>query len=926
MNKIRKEKLKYIYPMFATLIIYCTILCVKHIFPFGKNTIDYYDMAQQITPFYYHVHDMLHGKTAFFFTFYSALGTNMTMSTSGCSNFSLFNLFFLFVPRQYILESLSVFHLIKLLVMTFTMFFYLDRSFRTPYFFKLFLSVDYAFCGFVLMLYMTNQWVDIAALFPLVMYFYDKMMRGGRITGYVISLALVLINSYYLGLMILLYIFLYTGLKMWADRLYKPKEKRGRVYILELAFATILGITLSLFIVIPQLTQTLSSARFSNGSAADGSVIGLYTEILKQTTPAYTTRWWSLLNLSFAAAVICIGLLRLWNKKRLRFMAIGMIILMVSELFLESINLIWHFGSYVQYPIRNGFIINFTFAVLASMYAERLFQENFESVSFLGLLVTILLFTIFVLLYNRHPGMQVRSVFHITAAMMLVSFAGYFILLFWKKGAHYSLTLMILCTELLCYGFLLYGKPAFITGYTEEPEQDGEFIRITRQLKKEFDLSDEFLYRMKNPDETLNANYSFIMGRPALSNWTHLISPDLQKSASEWGYSIQFTRLLDAGGTAFTDALIGVRDVISCVPQDEELYEKVASADIVIDHLTGETMEYTYYKCRYALPFGVPVYANAMFDAELENRNIVSLQNQMYRSLTGADTEYEQEIAAFKVRNGQLMDEESGLSVSAVSPNVKRYLIDDKVIGKKALYFHSATSDLEDRNMTITVIGNDVQKAVSIPSIKDPFNTAYPAHFNNNVIYLGSYEDETVSIVIDVDTEKGKDYPVNISELDLNKLKILCDSYSDHMNEHITADKKGIAFQAEVSEAAGDSVMLLPLAYDDGWSLKVNGKKSDILYAYSGLFTAIPLYSGVNSYEMRYFPPDMGLGIVISAVGLMVFVALLIIRLQKIKMIEDELVTISRDFEGWLVPAYLVLWAVAVLLIYIIPLGAAVIL
>ena len=61
--KVTREQKKYVIPMLVTLVIYLSILCVKRIFPFGSLTIDYYDMAQQIAAFYYHVYDMLHGKS-----------------------------------------------------------------------------------------------------------------------------------------------------------------------------------------------------------------------------------------------------------------------------------------------------------------------------------------------------------------------------------------------------------------------------------------------------------------------------------------------------------------------------------------------------------------------------------------------------------------------------------------------------------------------------------------------------------------------------------------------------------------------------------------------------------------------------------------------------------------------------------------------
>ena len=929
-------------PMLVSALIYCVVLFVKHIFPFGKTTIDYYDLSQQIAPLYYHIHDMLHSKTAFFYNFYSGLGINMSVVTSGCSGLSPFNLFFLVVPRDYLLESLSFFQLIKVMAMTLTMFFYLDKRFKAPYFFNLFLSVNYAFSGFVLTLYMENKWMDIAVFFPLLMYFYDRMMHGGRITGYVITLALIMISSFYMGAIILVFVFLYTGVRILADRLYAGKPGRvlvnenekpdrepygaRRHFILELGFSTFLGIMLSSFILIPQMTQILASSRFENGSGSEGGIIGFYLNILKQTEPAYTTRWWALFNIAFSAAVIFAGLIRVRGNRKLRFLTITLAVMTLAELFIESINLFWHFGSYIQYPIRNGFVINFVFAVLACMYAERMFKEGdqgFEWVSLAGLSVTVILFAAFVSIYSRHPGMQVRSVFHIVLVMMLISFAGYAAILFWKNGAHYSLSLMLLCTELLCYSYIMYGGPSYVTGYSEEPEQERDYIRIATQLRKDFELSGEYLYRVKNPDESLNANYSFVLERPALSNWTHIIPGSLQKSSSEWGYSTQFTRLLDSGGTVFTDALIGVRDIISCLPQDEELYEKVSSTQVEVD---GESVEYSLYKCRYSLPFGVPVYANAMFDSELENRNPVSLQNQMYRSLTGADTEYEQEIAAFLVRRGQLIDESAVLNEIQPSASVKRYSFSTGVTGKKALYFNSQTADMEDENMSVTVIDKDGSRVIGVPSVKDTDNTDYPAHFNNNILYLGSYENEEVSVIVDVDTEKGEDHPVNIFELDLEKLRLLCDSYRDFPDEHITAGKKSISFNASVSEDAGSVVMLLPIAFDDGWTLRVNEKKSDIMYSYSGLFTAIPLYSGDNHYKMTFFPSGMGLGIVISLLGLSILAAIIVIRHQNITVIEKELALICRNSEKWLTPAYMLLWTAVVILMYIIPAGAFVIL
>jgi uncharacterized membrane protein YfhO len=106
---------------------------LKRIFPFGENTIDYYDMGQQIAAFYYHVYDALHGTKSLFFDWYSALGTNMTMNTSGCSSISIFNLLLYFVPRDMILQYLSVFTIIKMACMSLTMYHFLHKAMKVDY-------------------------------------------------------------------------------------------------------------------------------------------------------------------------------------------------------------------------------------------------------------------------------------------------------------------------------------------------------------------------------------------------------------------------------------------------------------------------------------------------------------------------------------------------------------------------------------------------------------------------------------------------------------------------------------------------------------------------------------------------------------------------------------------------------------------------
>ncbi len=1039
-------------PAALTLLIYSIILAVKGIYPFGNNTIDYYDMAQQIAPFYYHVFDSLHGTKSFFYDWYTALGTNMAMSTSGCSNISPFNLFFLLIKRSSLLESLSVFNGIKIMCMSLTMYFYLNKTHaKSPYFFKLVSSVGYAFCGFVLVLYITNQWVDIAVFFPLIMYFYDKLIEEGRMTGYIITLAITLIASYYLGFMILIFLFLYTGLKMVTGYLFdaKPAETEAVVAVqmepetdtgiipadsqtqesiesqaapetghphetadtvdakiseapettentvlaedagtkkkfsikkpdlfkfkkykrslpdlnlARLGLGTLISIALSSFIMIPQLRQMFTSARFKSGSGEETSgIIGKYIAILKHVHGDYTTRWWTLLGLSLAAALIVTGIIRFRKNHRMVFTSVSMILLVVLELFFESINLIWHFGSYIQYPIRNGFIIYFVFAYLACYYAGELYGEGSkEAVSkeneaagdpwngynekwYFSFLFTLIAFLVFVGIYRTHTGMSLRSVFHMTSAIMAVTFIFYLILLNArvldkplpvirrkkkaegteeageevkadsekKKSFHpsYKWAAGVLAFEVLCFGFLLFGKPDFITGYTEEPEQNGDFIYICEQLKNEFYLEPEFLARVKNPDESLNANYGFVLSRAALSNWTHMIAPGEQDGAYLWGYSVQFMRLLDAGGTVFTDALLGVRNVISCVPMDERLYELIDETEVRTRRGSDEKATYYLYRPVYTLPFGLRL--KNIDEKFQEDTNIVKAHNSVYHSITGSDTD----IAAWIVRDDNASADD--VSTEAVTVNGSKHVDASFKIGKEtAVYLLGAGEDTEYANSTITVERGNDGIAVNVPTIGDTENTYYPAHFNNNAVYLGTYENEDVKVSVSMDEKKGEYYEVDIIGIDLAAMEDLCAAYTEPLDDHIDIGKKTVAF-AQTADS-DDEYMLLPMTYDKGWKVKDNGKRARAK-SYAGLFTIVPLKAGDNLVTMKFTPPGMRLGWFVSIVTFIACIGYLILAKVRREQVADKVHKSMAAASDKLRTAYVIVFLAVLAFMYLIP-------
>ena len=343
MKNSRFHTIEYLLPALIAGALFVVILALNGLWPFGKATIDYYDMAQWSDLFYYHNYDELRGAKSFIYDWYLNLGREIP----GLSEPSLFDLLMYFVPRNMFLEFSSFLMMFKIMAAAFFMGIfvrYINED--MPYVFRFILSAGYGLCGFVMANYTVPQWMDMAALVPLVLMFAQKSLRTGRFTGLAVTIFLITITDYYFSVQMLMFVFLTGG----AYCIYllvtgRKKELTKDLYMRRLVLGILVGLALSSFSWIPDVVFNSGSARFDNGTSGEG-ILADYLEILKNVTPAYLSRWFSLLGLAFPGAVVascCIDRLkkRQWGALIFRLTLIFMV---TVQLVLESVHLLLHFA------------------------------------------------------------------------------------------------------------------------------------------------------------------------------------------------------------------------------------------------------------------------------------------------------------------------------------------------------------------------------------------------------------------------------------------------------------------------------------------------------------------------------------------------------------------------------------------------------
>ena len=856
--------LKHVLPAAVAGILFLIILAINGLWPFGRATIDYYDMAQWSDLFYYHNFDELHGQKSFLFDWYLNLGRVIP----GLNEPSPFDLLFYFVPRDAMLPAMSMLMMVKIMACAFTMGLFIDSVNKDiPYVFRLMLSAGYGLCGFVIVNYTVPMWIDMAVFVPLILMFAQKALTTGRFVSLAVTVFIIMIDDYYFTLQTLMFVFFIGGAYMIYSRFAgKKADKKEELHVTALAAGIILGAGLSAFSWIPDIAFGTSSARFANGAASSG-IAGAYAELLSHIQPAYLSRWFSLLGFAFPASLTVVGSFDELRSKRYAdviFRAVC-VFMAVSQLFVESIHLMLHFGSYVDYPVRNGFMIYCIIAAIAAKGCAgnessagedgRASKRSYPAALFIAAASAIASVIIFRIWYVNNTVTD-HTVLLVTMGIMALLAFVHVCLITFGKGKLNACCTFLWTAELIIFGTIMIGKPAYVSIYGSDPEQEGEYIRITDQLTSSLDGilatgDDAALCRIKNPDTSLNANYGIVMRRETLSGWTNLASDEQIRAAVLMGYSNQFTRLLDSGGNVFSDTLLHITDVISHRKLDERIYEKVADADVVSDHLTGEKTTYHLYRNRFSLPFAMPV----SYPDELAGggEDTVSFVNAISRAL-GA----KKDIASYEDKAKAEKTNDNGHEISTLNIGIT---------GDKTLYFTGKCVDTDHYNTRIYVNG----ESIAVPSINENDNELFPAHFNNNTVELGSFSDEDVTVTVDMDcTDDDKRYDWNVYTIDTGELAKLCDIMPKDIEVSQGRRSLDISFDNTEKPYSG---LLIPVSYNEGWSAVVNGSKTDIAKV-NGLLMYVPVGDGIESIHMSYFPPFMGTGAFIAMLSVVAIIFL----------------------------------------------------
>ena len=854
------------------------------LYPFGTRTVSWCDMNQQVVPFLMDFRDILFGKTGMFLNLQNAGG----MDFWGVFLFfvsSPFSFLAAFVEKGRMYDFVNILLILKLMACAACACAFFLRRFRKLDFLQTAaLGVMYAFCGYAMFYYQNIVWLDVMALFPILLTGLDRLVREGKILLYTLSFAAVLTVNFYLCYMVSVFLVLAFGayLLICVER----GERRGKILLFGLS--TFSGVLMTGAVWLPSLMQYLSSARA--GDLISSLRSGGFLARLDTTVPVV------LCTGAIAAAAAAVFFLGLHRNPEVRW-ALFMLLATLVPVLIEPVNKMWQTGSYQSFPVRYGYIPAFLGLALLAAAVSREDGETALSPPSNPLPVGIALFSAAIVafsassilrrdfadvtvytrtLWGDQKSLRILAVFALTAAL------AYLILLLLHR---YRMVRRGLFSALLCV--LAVVEASFYSCvYIASAGNNAQYYAPILDLAGK--IGDSGLARVKMEEKYFDVNLVGGMGYGSLSHYTSLTAKDYLFSMKKLGYSSYWMEVNSNGGTEFTDAILGNRYTIT---RTEELPDGR-------DAVYGNGL-YSIVENKDALPVGFLIKPADIRTLEhLPSSDRLHLQQVLFQRLFHTGQELFQFYQPSEFRNVTLAGEaERRLTLTnAGSEGTVVYRI--PVRGTQTLYF-DCFDQVSNR------LYEPINSSLSISVDGEILRLEYPTQPDNGLVNLGTFTDRTVTVEIGV----LRDLSARSFGIAGLRRDVLSPALASAGRAQLR--QAGNSIVGTAAADVGGEYLFLPVQYDGGCTATVNGKRAEIFRVFD-TFLAVRLEPGENRIDLSFVPRGFRAGLALSAAGLLAL--LLLLRARRTGSYRH-----LRFLERPAAAAFYLLFAAVFALIYLFP-------
>ena len=894
--------------------------------PFGNNSVLTLDLQGQYIYYFEAVRDNLLKGGSWLYSWQRTLGGEF-MGIVDYYMGSFFNLVIVLFPKKLIADAVMFIELLKVGSMGVTFAYYLHKTRKPGTYQTIAFATMYALCSYSVVNLMNPMWLDAVILLPLVILGVERLIRYKKVALYIGSLALVFITNYYIGYMVGIFTLMYY---VYYSFIVDPelsgncKDKKKflqnvhvRNFIRFGVCTVAAGLISAFWLYTAYYSLQFGKIGFSNPTFDFSLKFDLLDFFIKLLPGSYDTVHPNGLPMVYSGiiALVCLPLFFVSKKisRRHKAAAGAMVTLLVLSMLINAVDLVWHgFSAPNWLNARYSFVFSFFVIVMAVDAFKGI--KDFKIGTIAGVAGAMALVVMLIQKLNivwdqgddelplDDAGCILLSVVLLIVYILVIDFmrrdktkttAG-FILVVIVAAEMFASTIITIGFIHEDVGVTRYNNYLSSNGKTEYySSYNGSIQRIEGVVNQVLE-SDNTLYRMESTvyRRAGGNNEQMAFGFNGISHSTSTLNKPVITMMSKLGYSStsHWTKYL--GGTPVSDALLGIKYVITRNDTlDSNIYTVAAKGTESSQLLVTEATIYAMKNTK-ALSFAYGVSQNFIEDLKesIYPPYITSLdyQNKMINSML-SETDYSSgDIFVGITAAVDTVD----CSMSSFTQKHKYYYGDEEKTASNIYYSFSSPQNDDAKvvfDFTSPVTGKIYYHFPSANFgmkadvyVNGKYLVEYFTNETNCILELGSFtKGESVSVEL-----KFKSTNIYISKasryyfyyIDYSALN---NAFSYLESSELYIEKFGNDFiKGNIYLNKGQELIFTTIPYDKGWNAYIDGVKVETVEVMDSLL-AIPSTEGYHTVELRYMPTGTLITMIVSIISIVGFALFLVFTLNK---------------------------------------------
>ena len=948
----------FIIPFLIMLGVY---ICLKK-HPFGNNTVLTLDMQAQYVYYFEALRRLLTEGGSWLYSWERTLGGEF-MGIISYYLGSPFNLLIVLFPKAMIPDAIMFVQLTKVGAMSAIFAYYLRKTRNTSDMLSISFGVMYGLSAYAVVQLCNIMWLDAMVFLPLLALGIESMIRERKFILYTVSLVTVFCTNYYIGYMCAIFTFfyfLYYFMLVRKEIPQNPGAMKGnfvkRIFysngfetLVRFGVFSAVALMISAFVLLCALySLSFGKSGFSNPNFMPTLNFEFLDLFVKMLPGSYDNVRPGGLPMIYCGvlAIIAIPLFFMSPaiSRRKKVLSASMLGFLVVSFLVNTLDLVWHgFSAPNWMEFRNSFVVIFFLLILACDGIRTIQKISFSKVLTVSVTISLLIMIVQKFEYVFDQGPDVKPLDDTKCILLSLGLIViYSIILYffrqakWQNVASFAMA-AIVCVEMFLgslmnvvdleadvgsikYANWVSGNKEYYSSYTGSIKHVEGIIDQVYELDSTFFRMESKIYRKAG-----GVNEPLALGIKGISHSTSTLNADVIDLLNKLGYASQSHWTKYLGGTPITDALLGIKYVITKDnTMDPNIYSVKAEEDEYYSQVPTKNKIYAMQnRLALSIAYGVsdsvlslenfiqtPTYTssltaqNRLINAMLSNK--ASLQNVLRPvaysgSIPTGDVRTMPYTHTFKVKdeNGEVQEIKNTFYVfenkSSANGNgsaffkfeaeadgpiymhLPGYLFSGSA-SKTTIYVkgYSGDSTVATKSKSFQYFTNETWTAVDIGTFEKGDRVEVEIAFEGGPVYV-SKESSNYFYYIDYDR--------------------LYDAFDQLTEASMIVDEYGNDYlKGEIYLPEGQELIFTTIPYDKGWKVYIDGKRVETVEVLDSLL-AVPSTAGSHTIKFVYRPDCAVYGGLLSVIGILFFAAIILwSRVRRVRVLAKRDDNESRHF------------------------------